>query len=364
MLFRSIYRDNDILLVNIHSLHRISKYKGQEGEPPKIHKLGHSAWSRMKENTRKKVKDIARELIALYARRKAEPGFAFSPDSYLQTELEASFIYEDTPDQYKATQAVKQDMEDATPMDRLICGDVGFGKTEIAIRAAFKAVTDNKQVAVLVPTTILAFQHQRTFTDRLANFPVRVEHISRLRKAAEVKQILKDTKEGKVDILIGTHRLIGKDVEFKDMGLLIVDEEQRFGVAVKEKLKGLKINVDTLTLSATPIPRTLQFSLMGARDLSILNTPPANRYPIFTELHSFNEEVIKEAITFEVERGGQVFFINNRIQNIEEIEAFIRRSLPGIKTVIAHGQTEGRTLEKIMLDFIEGEYDVDRKSVV
>lgn len=353
-----IYRDNDILLVNIHSLHRISKYKGQEGEPPKIHKLGHSAWSRMKENTRKKVKDIARELIALYARRKAEPGFAFSPDSYLQTELEASFIYEDTPDQYKATQAVKQDMEDATPMDRLICGDVGFGKTEIAIRAAFKAVTDNKQVAVLVPTTILAFQHQRTFTDRLANFPVRVEHISRLRKAAEVKQILKDTKEGKVDILIGTHRLIGKDVEFKDMGLLIVDEEQRFGVAVKEKLKGLKINVDTLTLSATPIPRTLQFSLMGARDLSILNTPPANRYPIFTELHSFNEEVIKEAITFEVERGGQVFFINNRIQNIEEIEAFIRRSLPGIKTVIAHGQTEGRTLEKIMLDFIEGEYDV------
>ena len=312
----------------------------------------------MKENTRKKVKDIARELIALYARRKAEPGFAFSPDSYLQTELEASFIYEDTPDQYKATQAVKQDMKDATPMDRLICGDVGFGKTEIAIRAAFKAVTDNKQVAVLVPTTILAFQHQRTFTDRLANFPVRVEHISRLRKAAEVKQILKDTKEGKVDILIGTHRLIGKDVEFKDMGLLIVDEEQRFGVAVKEKLKGLKINVDTLTLSATPIPRTLQFSLMGARDLSILNTPPANRYPIFTELHSFNEEVIKEAITFEVERGGQVFFINNRIQNIEEIEAFIRRSLPGIKTVIAHGQTEGRTLEKIMLDFIEGEYDV------
>lgn len=353
-----IYRDNDVLLVNIHSLHRISKYKGGEGEPPKVHKLGHSAWARMKEKTSKKVKDIARELIALYARRKAEPGYAFSPDSYMQTELEASFIYEDTPDQYKATRDVKQDMESPNPMDRLVCGDVGFGKTEIAIRAAFKAASDNKQVAVLVPTTILAFQHYRTFRDRLADFPVRIEYISRLRKTSEIREILRDTQEGKVDILIGTHRLIGKDVQFKDLGLLIVDEEQRFGVAVKDKLKSLKVNVDTLTLSATPIPRTLQFSLMGARDLSILNTPPANRYPIFTELHSFNEDIIKEAISYEVERGGQVFFINNRIHNIEEIEMLINRILPKVRTVVAHGRMDGPTLEKIMLDFMDGDFDV------
>lgn len=353
-----VYRDNDVLLVNIHSLHRISKYKGSEGEPPKVHKLGHAAWSKMKEKTKKKVKDIARELIALYARRKAEPGYAFSGDSYLQTELEASFIYEDTPDQHKATQAVKADMEEPTPMDRLVCGDVGFGKTEIAIRAAFKAAGDNKQVAVLVPTTILAFQHFHTFRERLSDFPVRIEYVSRLRKPAEVRQTLKDTSEGKVDILIGTHRLIGKDVQFKDLGLLIVDEEQRFGVAVKEKLKRLKINVDTLTLTATPIPRTLQFSLMGARDLSILNTPPANRHPIFTELHGFNEDIIKEAILYEVERNGQVFFINNRVQNIQEIQDLIKRILPDIKTVVAHGQMDGTTLEKIMLDFIDGTYDV------
>jgi transcription-repair coupling factor (superfamily II helicase) len=357
-LIQLVYRDSDILLVNIHSLHRISKYKGQEGEPPKVHKLGHAAWSKMKEKTKKKVKDIARELIALYAQRKAEPGFAFSPDSYLQTELEASFIYEDTPDQVKATMAVKQDMEEKNPMDRLVCGDVGFGKTEIAIRAAFKAVTDNKQVAILVPTTILALQHYHTFRERLADFPVRIEHVSRLRKSGDVKQVLKDTLAGKVNILIGTHRLIGKDVEFKDMGLLIIDEEQRFGVAVKEKLKRLKINVDTLTLTATPIPRTLQFSLMGARDLSILNTPPANRHPIFTELHTFNPEVIKEAILYEVQRNGQVFFINNRVHNILEIEQLLNRLLPDIKTVVAHGQMDGAALEKIMFDFINGDFDV------
>lgn len=353
-----IYRDNDILLVNIHSLHRISKYKGQEGEPPKVHKLGHAAWSKMKEKTKKKVKDIARELIALYARRKAEPGFAFSADTFMQSELEASFIYEDTPDQFKATLAVKKDMEDKSPMDRLVCGDVGFGKTEIAIRAAFKAVSDNKQVAILVPTTILALQHHNTFKERLSDFPCRVEYISRLRKTSDINKIVSETKEGKVDILIGTHRIVGKDVEFKDLGLLIIDEEQRFGVSVKEKLKNIKVNVDSLTLTATPIPRTLQFSLMGARDLSILNTPPPNRQPIFTELHTFNEEIIKEAITFEVERNGQVFFINNRVQNILEIELLIKRALPHIKTVVAHGQMEGNKLESIMLDFINGEYDV------
>ncbi len=355
---RLVYRDNDVLLVNIHSLHRISKFKGQEGEPPRINKLGSSAWQKMKDKTKTKVKDIARELIALYARRKAEPGFAFSPDSYLQKELEASFMYEDTPDQYKSTLAVKADMENRSPMDRLVCGDVGFGKTEIAIRAAFKAVTDNKQVALLVPTTILALQHYRTFRERLKDFPCRVEYVSRLRKAAEVKKTLHDLKEGKVDVLIGTHRLIGKDVEFKDLGLLIVDEEQRFGVSVKEKLKELKVNVDTLTLTATPIPRTLQFSLMGARDLSILNTPPPNRHPIVTELHTFNEEIIKEAILYEVERNGQVFVINNRVNNILEIEGLINRILPTVKTVVAHGQMEGQKLESIMLDFIEGDYDV------
>lgn len=355
---RLIYRDNDVLLVSIHSLHRISKFKGQESEPPRINKLGSGAWQKMKERTKKKVKDIARELIGLYARRKAEPGFAFSNDSYMQNELEASFMYEDTPDQLKATVAVKSDMEASNPMDRLICGDVGFGKTEIAVRAAFKAVTDNKQVALLVPTTILAFQHYRTFSERLKDFPCRVEYVSRLRKPADVKKTLEDLKTGKVDILIGTHRLTGKDVNFKDLGLLIVDEEQRFGVSIKEKLKQIKVNVDTLTLTATPIPRTLQFSLMGARDLSILNTPPPNRHPIVTELHTFNEEIIKEAIQYEVERNGQVFFINNRVHNIGEIEAMLRRILPNIKTVVAHGQMEGSKLETIMLDYIDGDYDV------
>ncbi len=355
---RLIYRDNDVLLVNIHSLHRISKFKGKDGTPPKINKLGTAAWKKLKDKTKTKVKDIARELIALYAQRKAEPGFAFSPDTYLQTELEASFLFEDTPDQYKSTQAIKTDMESSTPMDRLVCGDVGFGKTEIAIRAAFKAVTDNKQVAILVPTTILALQHYNTFKERLKDFPVNIGYVSRLRRPKEIKEELKKLKEGHLDILIGTHRLIGKDVEFKDMGLLVVDEEQRFGVSVKEKLKQMKVNVDTLTLTATPIPRTLQFSLMGARDLSILNTPPPNRHPIITELHVMNEEIIREAITYEVERGGQVFFINNRVQNILEIEDLVNRILPDIKTVVAHGQMDGPKLEKIMMDFIGGEYDV------
>ena len=355
---RLIYRDNDVLLVSIHSLHRISKYKGKDGAPPKINKLGTAAWKNLKKKTKTKVKDIARELIALYAKRKSQPGFSFSPDSYLQTELESSFIYEDTPDQVTTTAAVKKDMESQTPMDRLVCGDVGFGKTEIAIRAAFKAVADNKQVAVLVPTTILALQHHTTFKERLKGLPVKVDYISRLRSTKSVKQALKDLKEGHLDIIIGTHRLVGKDVEFKDLGLLIIDEEQRFGVTVKEKLKNIRVNVDTLTLTATPIPRTLQFSLMGARDLSILNTAPPNRHPINTELHTFNEEAIKEAILYEVERNGQVFFINNRVQNILELEALIKRILPDIRVITAHGQMEGPKLEKIMLDFIAGEYDV------
>ncbi|WP_010663097.1 transcription-repair coupling factor [Marinilabilia salmonicolor] len=353
-----IYRDNDVILVNIHSLHRISKFKGKDGEPPKINKLGTGAWQRVKEKTKKKVKDIARELIALYAARKSQPGFSFSSDNFMQKELEASFIYEDTPDQNKATQAIKGDMEEKTPMDRLVCGDVGFGKTELAVRAAFKAVTDNKQVAVLVPTTILALQHYHTFRERLKDFPCSIEYVSRLRKTSSTKRVIKEVKEGKVDIVIGTHRLVGKDVEFKDLGLLIIDEEQRFGVAVKEKLKRIKVNVDTLTLTATPIPRTLQFSLMGARDLSILNTAPPNRHPIITELHTFNEPIIREAISYELERNGQVFFINNRVHNIYEMEKAINQWMPEVKTVVAHGQMEGAKLENIMMEFIEGEYDV------
>lgn len=355
---RLVYRDNDSLLVSIHSLHRISKYKGKDGAEPSLNKLGTAAWQNLKNRTKAKVKDIARELIALYARRREEEGFTFSPDSYLQTELEASFIYEDTPDQEKATQAVKEDMEKAIPMDRLVCGDVGFGKTEVAIRAAFKAVTDNKQVAVLVPTTILALQHFKTFSERLSDFPVKVDYISRLRSNAEIKEALNNLKEGKVDIIIGTHRLVSADIKFKDLGLLIVDEEQKFGVSVKEKLKRLKVNVDTLTLTATPIPRTLQFSLMGARDLSIIQTPPPNRYPIITEVHGFNEQLIREAILYETGRNGQVFFIHNRVQNIYEVEATIRRIVPGVKTVVGHGQMEGPKLEKVMLDFINGHFDV------
>lgn len=353
-----VYRDNDIIFVSVHSLHRISKYKGKDDTAPKINKLGSGAWQKLKSNTKKKVKDIAKDLIALYAKRKSQTGFSFSNDTYMQEELEASFIYEDTPDQNKATKMVKADMEKVIPMDRLICGDVGFGKTEVAIRAAFKAVSDNKQVAILVPTTILALQHYRTFKERLKDFPCNINYVCRLRKPSEVKKTLALAEQGQIDILIGTHRIIGKDVRFKDIGLLIIDEEQKFGVAAKEKLKSLKVNVDTLTMTATPIPRTLQFSLMGARDLSIINTPPPNRHPIVTELHSFNEEIIAEGINYEVSRGGQVFFIHNRVQNIYEVEAQIQRICPTVKTIVGHGQMEGPKLEKVMIDFMSGDYDV------
>ncbi len=355
---RLVYKDNDILYVSIHSLHRISKYKGRDDTPPRIYKLGTGAWQKLKQNTKKRVKDIARELIALYARRKTQKGFAFSPDTYLQEELEASFLFDDTPDQLKATQSVKSDMEESTPMDRLVCGDVGFGKTEVAVRAAFKAVADSKQVAVLVPTTILALQHYNTFSERLRDFPCNVDYISRLRKVKEQKETLRKLEGGTIDILIGTHRILGKDIRFKDLGLLIIDEEHRFGVIAKERLRHLKLNIDTLTLTATPIPRTMQFSLLGARDLSVVNTPPPNRHPIFTELHTFNEDIIKEGIEFEVSRNGQVFFLHNRVQNITEIEVLINKLCPGIRTAIAHGQMEGRKLEQIMLDFIAGDYDV------
>lgn len=353
-----IYRDNDVLFVSIHSLHRISKYKGKDADAPPVHKLGSAVWQNLKDKTKSKVKDIAKDLIKLYAERKAMQGFAFSPDSFMNQQLEASFFYEDTPDQLKATKAVKYDMESQTPMDRLVCGDVGFGKTEIAIRAAFKAVADNKQVAVLVPTTILALQHYKTFSDRLADFPVTVSYLSRLRKASETKQVVNDLKNGGIDIVIGTHRLVGADVKFKDLGLLIIDEEQKFGVSVKEKLKQIKSNVDTLTLTATPIPRTLQFSLMGARDLSIINTPPPNRQPINTEVHTFNEQIIQEAVNYELNRDGQVFFIHNRVQNIAEIAELVKKLCPKARVQFAHGQMDGGQLEKIMLEFIEGNFDV------
>ncbi len=353
-----VYRDNDILYVGIHSLHRISKYKGKDNAEPRIYKLGSGAWQKLKQNTKKQVKDIAKDLILLYAKRMSSEGYSFSPDSYMQRELEASFIYEDTPDQLTTTVAVKNDMEAPHPMDRLVCGDVGFGKTEVAIRAAFKTVSDSKQTAVLVPTTILAFQHYKTFTSRLRDFPCKVEYISRHKKAADQKKILSDLASGKIDIIIGTHKLAGQEVKFKDLGLLIIDEEQRFGVAVKEKLKKLKANVDTLTLTATPIPRTLQFSLMGARDLSIINTPPPNRMPIVTELHGYNEDIIKEGIEYEVSRNGQVFFIHNRVENIRDIQAAINRICPKVKTAIVHGKMEGRDIENIMFDFIQGDYDV------
>ncbi len=353
-----VFRDQDTLYVSIHSLHRISKYKGKENEPPRIYKLGSGSWQKLKANTKKRVKDIARELIHMYAKRKTMEGFSFSPDSYLQTELEASFMYEDTEDQLRATRELKEGMEADFPMDRLVCGDVGFGKTEVAIRGAFKAVSDSKQVAVMVPTTILALQHFKTFSDRLRDFPCTVDYISRLKKPAAVKKTLADLASGRVDIIIGTHRLAGSDVMFRDLGMLIIDEEQKFGVAMKEKLRKLKLNVDTLTLTATPIPRTLQLSLMGARDLSIIRTPPPNRYPIVTELHSFNNDIIQEAIYYEVNRGGQVFFIHNRIQNITEIEDLVRRLCPDTKIVVAHGQMKGPTLEKIMLGFFAGEHDV------
>jgi transcription-repair coupling factor (superfamily II helicase) len=353
-----VYRDNDILYVGIHSLYRISKYKGKDNAEPKIYKLGSGAWQKLKQSTKKRVKDIAKDLIKLYAARMDSSGYSFSPDSYLQRELEASFIYEDTPDQLKATIAVKEDMEAPHPMDRLICGDVGFGKTEIAIRAAFKAAADSKQSAVLVPTTILAFQHYRTFTSRMKDFPCNIEYISRHKKASDQKKIFSKLEDGKIDIIIGTHKLAGNDIRFKDLGLLIIDEEQRFGVAVKEKLKKLRTNVDTLTLTATPIPRTLQFSLMGARDLSIINTPPPNRMPIVTELHGFNEDIIKEGIEYEVNRNGQVFFIHNRVENIRDIQAIIKRICPNVKTAIVHGRMEGRDIENVMFDFIQGDYDV------
>ena len=355
---RLTFRDGDTLLVNVQSLHKISKYRGKEGTEPKIDKLGGTHWVKLKERAKSRVKDIARELIALYAQRMEEKGFAFSADNYLQTELEASFFYEDTPDQEKATQVIKADMESEVPMDRLICGDVGFGKTELAIRAAFKAVCDSKQVAVLVPTTVLAFQHYNTFSARLKGMPCKVEYLSRMRKASEARDILKRLANGDIDILIGTHRIIAKDVKFKDLGLLIIDEEQRFGVGVKEKLRELKVNVDTLTLTATPIPRTLQFSLMGARDLSVLTTPPPNRQPIETHVQTFSEDSIRVAIQNEIERGGQVFVINNRIQHLYELQRIIHNLLPNIRTVVAHGQMEGSQLESIMLDFVDGQYDV------
>ena len=355
---RLTYKEGDTLFVNIHNLHRISKYRGKESEPPKLYKLGSGAWQKLKQNTKRKVKDIAKELISLYAKRKTEKGYAFTPDTYLQEELEASFIYEDTPDQVKSTQAIKEDMQNDSPMDRLVCGDVGFGKTEVAIRAAFKAVTDSKQVAVLVPTTILALQHYQTFKQRLSNFPCTVEFISRMKTAKAQKDILARLAEGKLDIIIGTHALLGNNIKFKDLGLIIVDEEQKFGVAAKEKLKKLRINVDTLTLTATPIPRTLQFSLMGARDLSIINTPPPNRHPISTELHTFNTDIIKEAVEYEVSRGGQVFFVHNRVQNINEVQIMLSKVCPNVNSVVAHGQMEPAKLEQTMLDFIAGDYDV------
>lgn len=353
-----IYKNGDLIYVSIHSLHKLSKYRSKEGEAPKLNRLGTGAWERMKERTKSKMKDIARDLIKLYAARREEKGFAFSPDNFMQHELEASFIYEDTPDQLKATQEVKADMESARPMDRLICGDVGFGKTEVAIRAAFKAACDNKQVAVLVPTTVLAFQHYRTFTERLKEFPVRIEYLSRARKAADVKALLKELADGKINILIGTHRIIGKDVKFKDLGLLIIDEEQKFGVAVKEKLKQMKVNVDTLTMSATPIPRTLQFSLMGARDLSAITTPPANRYPILTEVHTFGEDIIREAINFEMSRNGQLFFVNNQIESLYTLRDLIKRLVPDARVVVGHGQMPPAELEKVIMDFVHYDYDV------
>ncbi len=352
------YLNNDSVFVSIHSLHKISKYKGKEGESPQLNKLGSGAWERTKERTKTKIKDIARDLIKLYAQRQNEKGFSYSRDTYLQTELEASFMYEDTPDQLKTTQEIKQDMESDHPMDRLVCGDVGFGKTEVAVRAAFKAATDGKQTAVLVPTTVLATQHYKTFSGRLSDFPVRVDYLSRARSAKEQKQILSELKEGKIDIIIGTHRLVGKDIQFNDLGLLIIDEEQKFGVSTKEKLKQLKSNIDTLTMTATPIPRTLQFSLMGSRDFSTINTPPPNRYPVQTEVHTFDVEVMKEAINYEVSRNGQVFIVNNRIQNIYEMEALLRREVKDIRIAVAHGQMDPKKLEAIIADFLNHEYDV------
>ena len=357
-VIKLVYSNDDVVFVSIHSLHKISKYKRKEGEAPRINKLGTGAWEKLKERTKTKIKDIARDLIKLYSQRAQEKGFAYSPDSFLQHELEASFLYEDTPDQLKATLDVKGDMERERPMDRLVCGDVGFGKTEVAVRAAFKAACDNKQVAVLVPTTVLAYQHWRTFSERLKNLPCRVEYLSRARSAADTKKVLEGLKSGEVNIVVGTHKLISKSVQFKDLGLLIIDEEQKFGVSVKEKLRQLKVSVDTLTLTATPIPRTLQFSLMGARDLSVIQTPPPNRYPIQTEVHTFNEEIIREAVNFELSRNGQLFFINNRIQNLAELAALIVRNVPDARVCIGHGQMPPEELEKVIMGFVNHDYDV------
>ena len=358
-MIRLVYQHNDIVDVSIHSLYKISKYRrGDSGEAPRLSVLGSGAWDRLKERAKKRIKDIARDLIKLYAKRRKEKGFAFSPDSFMQHELEASFLYEDTPDQVKATQELKQDMESARPMDRLVCGDVGFGKTEVAIRAAFKAAVDNKQVAVLVPTTVLAFQHYQTFKNRLKDMPVRVDYLSRARSAKQTKQVLADLAEGKIDILVGTHKLIGKSVKWHDLGLLIIDEEQKFGVSTKEKLRQLKTNVDTLTMSATPIPRTLQFSLMGARDMSIMRTPPPNRYPIQTEIASFSHEVIADAINFEMSRNGQVYFVNDRISNLPEIANLIKKYVPDCRVAIGHGQMKPEELEEIVIGFMNYDYDV------
>ena len=353
-----VYKDGDVLFVNVHSLHRISRYKSGDGEPPKVYKLGNGAWQKLKNATKKAVKDISRELIALYAKRKASKGFAFSPDSYLQHELEASFKWEDTPDQQSATAAVKKDMESDQPMDRLVCGDVGFGKTEVAIRAAFKAAVDGKQVAVLVPTTILALQHYRSFTERLRNFPVRVEYLNRTKSAKEVSQIREDLAAGKIDILIGTHKILGKQIVFRDLGLLIIDEEQKFGVAAKEKLTQMSVSVDTLTLTATPIPRTLQFSLMGSRDLSVISTPPPNRQPILTESHVFSEEIVRDAVEAELARGGQVYFVHNRVEDLPVLQGLITRLCPKARVAVGHGKMPAEQLEKLIMDFIYGEFDV------
>ena len=355
---RLVYRDDDLLYVSVHALHKISRYTGKEGTPPLVSKLGTGEWEGKKAKVRKKVKDIARELITLYAKRKQATGHAYAADSFLQAELESSFIYEDTPDQARATEDVKKDMEAPHPMDRLVCGDVGFGKTEVAIRAAFKAINDGKQVAVLVPTTILAMQHHRTFVERLSAFPVRVEYLSRFKSDKDIKAILKDLSDGKVNILIGTHRIVAKDVVFQQLGLLIIDEEQKFGVKVKDRLKELRVNIDVLTLTATPIPRTLHFSLMGARDLSIIATPPPNRQPVTTELHTFHENIIRDAVMREMKRNGQVFFVHNRVSDIDEIANLIYRMVPDARIGIAHGQMEGDKLEKVMVRFIEGAYDV------
>ncbi len=355
---RLLYKDGDVLYVGIHSLHRISKFTGKDGIAPKMNKLGTQTWTTLKNKTKKRIKELAFDLIQLYAKRKSQPGFSFSPDSYLQNELEASFMYEDTPDQLKTTQAIKEDMESSTPMDRLICGDVGFGKTELAVRAAFKAVADSKQVAILVPTTILSMQHYRSFSARLKEFPCKVDFINRFKSAKQTTDTLKKLASGEIDILIGTHAIVSEKVKFKDLGLMIIDEEQKFGVSVKDKLKTMRATVDTLTLTATPIPRTLQFSLMGARDLSLINTPPPNRQPVLTEIIQFNEEAIRDAVAYEVSRGGQVFFVHNRLANIREVSGMLQRLCPGIRVGIGHGQMDGKELEKIMFDFINHEYDV------